>query len=123
MQIFSSLMCLLQSLQDIFLHLTFSCSLTMCARPLKASESSTRAPALSLKCPWAAGHTEWTFCVYVTISSLPSSPGGAGCRNSCVEWIYAYMKDVSFFLFSFFWKITPELTASNPPLFAEEDWP
>ena len=28
-----------------------------------------------------------------------------------------------FVLFFFLRKITPELTAANPPLFAEEDWP
>ena len=29
----------------------------------------------------------------------------------------------SFFCFVFLRKISPELTAANPPLFAEEDWP
>ena len=28
-----------------------------------------------------------------------------------------------FMLFVFLRKISPELTAANPPLFAEEDWP
>ena len=36
--------------------------------------------------------------------------------STCLRNIYV--------LFFFMWKISPELTsATNPPLFAEEDWP
>ena len=32
--------------------------------------------------------------------------------------------NIHILLWGFFWKISPELTfATNPPLFAEEDWP
>ena len=42
-----------------------------------------------------------------------------GCFNHPSE-----AHGLSFFLFFFFLrKISPELTAANPPLFAEEDWP
>ena len=49
--------------------------------------------------------------------------------NSCWVRSWGYAKQAGakkillFRLFFFFRKISPELTATNPPLFAEEDWP
>ena len=37
---------------------------------------------------------------------------------------FGNLAQASFLSFFFFFrKISPELTAANPPLFAEEDWP
>ena len=53
----------------------------------------------------------------------PDWPITQSCKGKKDEPFSDYKTRVETLFFFFLSKISPELTAANPPLFAEEDWP
>ena len=44
-------------------------------------------------------------------------------RSEEVKCVQIFQGHIDYFVIFFFRKISPELTAANPPLFAEDAWP